>query len=165
MKLNADRLMRLSGITTRDEYTSTVLSESKGLNEMEVVLSDEDLEALGVDDTESVDVSMVTAEVVPAGEEPGEDPEVMASPEEDVGLEEAKLRNIIRNELLSVMKEVSAQKDSTSFSNARREKSLSSAMGFSGIGFGNNLTTNSATSRGAGGVRGFGGPGFMTTKK
>ena len=168
MKLDTDRLMRLSGIITRDEYTASVLNESKKLNEMEVVLSDEDLEALGVEDPEAADVSALSAEVVPADAEDVAEEE--AAPMEDMSaedsLEEAKLRDIIRKELVSIMQEVSENQDDKLFQNAQTQKTLAATMGFAGIGFGTSTRQpNAAVSRGPGGVQGFGGPGFMNAKK
>jgi hypothetical protein len=162
-----------------------MLKESTSrLREMEVVLSDEDLEALGVEDFEAADIEAVSAEVVPADAEeeaPEEDAEEEA-PEEDGEddfalegdvvddnnpkfeeadtVEEAKLRRIIRREVESIVSEVLAAKDEKGLRVAQNSKKLSSAMKFTNPGFGGNQRPQRRAARGPGGRKGFGGPGF-----
>tara|TARA_Y100000588_G_C14142954_1_gene876970 strand:- start:620 stop:1123 length:504 start_codon:yes stop_codon:yes gene_type:complete len=166
MRFNSNRLMRLSGVISRDEYTTEVLSESKkNINEMEVVLSDEDLAALGVEDPEAADVGAVTATVVPedAPEEDLEDDGLESAPTEDaeaMAVEESRLRDLIRKEVGLVIKEVMAQKEEEQIKSARRSKSVAVSMGFAGPGFGGQPSRKTDTARGIGGQRGFKGPGF-----
>ena len=158
------------------------------LNEMEatVVLSPETPgELAAVDDLaldpEAVDVepspeaTMTTGgapeEAVPEETLPAPDaealpeeeplPEPMTPEEEEL---EERLRRAIRHEVQSVLAEVQAKQEEAQLERGRRMKSVGVSMGFSGFGFKgakSNPSRNAATSRGPGGVRGFGGPGFM----
>jgi|OM-RGC.v1.016951929 hypothetical protein len=158
------------------------------LNEMEatVVLSPETPEELAaVDDLaldpEAVDVepspeaTMTTGgapeEAVPEETLPAPDaealpeeeplPEPMTPEEEEL---EERLRRAIRHEVQSVLAEVQAKQEEAQLERGRRMKSVGVSMGFTGFGFKGSKSTpsrNSATSRGPGGMRGFGGPGFM----
>tara|TARA_Y100001958_G_C21148887_1_gene485560 strand:- start:229 stop:540 length:312 start_codon:yes stop_codon:yes gene_type:complete len=72
------------------------------------------------------------------------------------------LAQMIREEIQKVLAETQSKKDISNIENARKNKSLTTSMGFAGVGFAsNNKTSSSAVSRGPGGTLGFGGPGFM----
>ena len=154
------------------------------LREMEVVLSDEDLETLGVEDLEAADPAALSAEVVPADDEgeeeaPEEAPEEEEGGEEDFALEtdsvvddnnpkfeegdtveEAKLRRIIRREVESVVNEVMATRDAKNLRVAQHSRKLSAAMKFTNPGFETKRRVSRTASKGPGGSKGFGGPGF-----
>ena len=72
-----------------------------------------------------------------------------------------ELAEMIREEIQKAIEDVSIKKDISSLNLAKKTKSLTTSMGFTGVGFANNNTTSKAISRGPGRTFGFGGPGFM----
>ena len=101
----------------------------------------------------------------PAAEEELPPPEAEEMPPvEDMEAElEERLRRAIRHEVQSVLAEVMAQEEEQQLEKGRKMKNVGVSMGFAGVGFKSSRPTrakNKAASRGAGGVRGFGGPGF-----
>ena len=71
------------------------------------------------------------------------------------------LAQMIREEVAKAIKEATKEKDLNDINLARRTKSASAAMGFSGIGFASsNSNGNKVTSNGRGGTISLG-PGFM----
>ena len=110
MQFSDDRLLRLSGITSRDEYRSTLLSEGT---------------------------------------------------QQHVTDDEERLREAIRKEVRSVIEEVLAERENQQVEKAMKTKSVAVSMGYGGYGYEPNVKKNRAVSRGAGGMTGFGGPGFM----
>ena len=161
------------------------------LNEMEatVVLSPETPEELAAVDDLAFDPEAVDIEPAPEataagpGDAPAEEmeaappepttPESEALPPEDALPEpttpeeeelEERLRRAIRHEVQAVLAEVQAKQDEVHLERGRKMKSVGVSMGFTGFGFEgakSNPSRNAAASRGPGGQKGFGGPGFM----
>jgi len=133
MNWNTDRIARLSGLISRDEYRETALNES--INRSQVFEADE--------------------------EEPEETEEPEEEKEGDT-VEEAKLRQIIRKEVGQVIDEVMAAREAKQLNDAQKSHNVGIAMGFSSPSFrAQEKRPNRARSRGPGGQHGFGGPGFM----
>ncbi len=139
MNWNTDRIARLSGLISRDEYRETALNES--INRSQVFEADED-----------------------EGSEDGADAKKdddTQEPDDDTA-NESKLRQIIRKEVGQVIDEVMAARDANQLHNAQKSRNVGIAMGFSSDAFRPSTNRpNRATSRGPGGKKGFGGPGFM----
>lgn len=134
MNWNTDRIARLSGLISRDEYRDNALNES--INRSQVFEAEDDATA----DAEAEDGETEDSDTV----------------------EEAKLRQIIRKEVGQVIDEVMASRDAAQLQNAQKSRSVSAVMGFASDAFrprSNN--PNRAAARGPGGKKGFGGPGFM----
>ena len=169
MMFDSDRMLRLSGLSSRDEYTASLLREQV---EEEVIGMDdgpgaelaaaedvvdtalEDAEA-DVEGAQDALVDMATAlgmEVVPAEE--------VEEVEEEVAVEEARLREAIRKEILAVLRETRAQEDEAAMADIRNSKSLVTAEDWA-RGTVHPKRKNKISLRGAGGTLAFGGPGFM----
>lgn len=71
------------------------------------------------------------------------------------------IAEIIREEMSIALAEMMQEKDMNDINMSKVNKSVATAMGFSGPGFTNQTVKNRSVSRGAGGTIGFGGPGFM----
>ena len=134
MSLNSDRLARLSGLISRDEYRNRALNEStQVVFEAEEETQEEEQSEESADAEESADT-----------------------------VEEAKLRQIIRREVSQIIDEVMASRDDKQLAHAQKSHNVGVAMGFSSPAFKpRSNTPNRATARGACGTKGFGGPGFM----
>ena len=166
MEFNADRMQYLAGVTGLDDYRTAVLKESKNINELDITLALEpadETEAAAVEELVGdleveVDVEepLATVETAPAEEE-----EVEVEKEETVA--EARLRRAIRKEIQAVLGEANVDRDERQFKQARRDKSVAAAMGWSNWASGkvHSPRKNRMAARGAGGTCGFGGPGFM----
>jgi len=138
MNWNTDRIARLSGLISRDEYRDNALNES--INRSQVFEADAESE-----DSKEKDVD----------DEPTDG-------EASDSVEEARLRSIIRKEVGQVIDEVMAAREATQLNNAQKSRSVSAVMGFSSDAFRPRTNRpNRAASRGPGGKKGFGGPGFM----
>jgi len=158
--------------------------------EATVVLSPETPEELAAVDDLALDPETVDVEPAPEataagpGDAPAEEmeaappepapPEAEALPPEDDALPEPatpeeeeleeRLRRAIRHEVQSVLAEVQASQEAEQLERGRKMKSVGVSMGFTGFGFKgakSNPSRNAAASRGPGGRKGFGGPGFM----
>ena len=70
------------------------------------------------------------------------------------------LAEMIQQEVTKVIKEMQIRKSEQDLYRAQATKSVSAAMGFAGIGFGNQHMSKSRPVYGAGGTRGFAGYGF-----
>lgn len=137
MNWNTDRIARLSGLISRDEYRNNALNEST--NRSQVFEAEDEAE----DEAEEAD---------------SEDEN------DDDTTNEAKLRQIIRKEVSQVIDEVMSARSAKQLSGGKKSHSVAAVMGFASSAFkprSNNHSKNRATSRGPGGKKGFGGPGFM----
>ena len=70
------------------------------------------------------------------------------------------LAEMIQQEVNKVIKEMQIRKTEQDLYRAQATKSVSAAMGFAGIGFGNKHMSKARPTYGAGGTRGFAGYGF-----
>jgi hypothetical protein len=140
MNWNSDRLARLSGLISRDDYRNNALNE--GVNGRLAETEDENNPKF--DEADEVDEAEDCKEV-----------------DEDDTVAEAKLRQIIRREVSQVIDEVLATREAKQLRHAKKTHSVSAVMGFSGPGFKPQNRSNRAASNGPGGKKGFGGPGFM----
>jgi hypothetical protein len=70
------------------------------------------------------------------------------------------LAEMIQQEVNKVIKEMQIRKTEQDLYRAQATKSVSAAMGFAGIGFGNQHMSKARPTYGAGGTRGFAGYGF-----
>jgi hypothetical protein len=112
---------------------------------------------------EEMEVAPMEPEAPEAEALPPEDalPEPATPEEEEL---EERLRRAIRHEVQAVLAEVQAAQSEQQLERGRKMKSVGVSMGFTGFGFKgakSNPSRNAAASRGPGGQRGFGGPGFM----
>jgi hypothetical protein len=156
------------------------------LNEMEatVVLSPETPEELAAVDDLALDPEIVDLEPTPEAQSASGDAEGAPTAEDlpmddpmagDPGMEEVpppedmeeeleeRLRRAIRHEVQVVLAEVMAQEEDQQIEKGRKMKNVGVSMGFAGVGFKSSRPSNAknkATSRGPGGTKGFGGPGF-----
>jgi hypothetical protein len=166
MEFNADRLQYLAGVTGLDNYRTAVLAESRNINELDVTLT---LEPADKTEAEEIDALVGDLEVDLEVEEPLVAVEI--APEEEVEVEvgeeetvaEARLRRAIRREIQAVLGETRIEQSERNFKQARRDKSIASAMGWNNWASGrvHSSRKNARTSRGPGRSVGFGGPGFM----
>jgi len=181
MNWNTDRIARLSGLISRDEYRETALNESinrSRLNEM----SPEEYYTQDSRDRENQNRGRHTdkaerqeseaqarkAREAEAGafgatraEEAAAD-DIKLAKERGDSVEESRLRQIIRKEVGQVIDEVMAARDAKQLHNAQKSRNVGVAMGFSSDAFRPRTNRpNRASSRGPGGKKGFGGPGFM----
>ena len=171
MIFNSDRLSRLSGLTSRDDYRETILKEHghQGYDQRED-------ESLGHRRGPERDFSQSEKARRDDSygkwgkrghEHPGQHIDKGMHEEDEVDeldeLEEAKIRKAIRQEVRAVLHDVLAERDERDIEHARKTHSVAASMGFGGTVHGKLPTrkNNRAAARGVGGTRGFGGPGFM----
>lgn len=173
MIFNSDRMLRLSGLSSRDEYTASLLREQVEEEDVEIeagpmagpgeeLAAAEDAVDAALDDAEAdvegaqdALIDMATAlgmEVVPAEE--------VEEVEEEVTVEEARLREAIRKEILAVLRETRTQEDEDAMADIRKSKSLVTAEDWA-RGTVHPKRKNKISLRGVGGTLAFGGPGFM----
>jgi len=81
-------------------------------------------------------------------------------PVEEVGVEEARLREAIRKEILAVLGESQATRDEETLAHVRQSKSVVTADRWAS-GRVHTKRNNKVSIRGLGGSLAFGGPGFM----
>ena len=114
MNFNTDRIARLSGLISGDEYKGNALNES----------------AQRVTEAEEDDNN-------PKFEEADEEDEDKREEKiEGDTVEEAKLRKIIRREVSQLLDEVIATRETKQLQHAQKTRSVGAAMGFMGVGFG-----------------------------
>ena len=168
MEFNADRLQYLAGVTELDDYRTAVLTESKNINELDVTLT---LEPADETEAEEIDALVGDLEIDLEVEEPlvavktapEEEEEVEVEVGEEETVAEAHLRRAIRREIQAVLGETRVEQSERNFKQARRDKSIASAMGWNNWASGrvHSSRKNARTFRGPGRSVGFGGPGFM----
>jgi hypothetical protein len=135
---NSNRMLRLSGLTSHDEYKSDLLLEGYDVEEgvyeaeEEVEMGEEEVE---MDDEESTDA------------------------EEEDTLAEARVRRVVRKEIAAVLREYLTAVDN-GFQRAQVKKSLTLANTWAS-GQVHTPKKNKSAHRGIGRSQGFGGPGFM----
>ena len=131
---DSNRLLRLSGLVSRDEYKSNLLLEAKETDDVEE----------GVYEADDADV---------------DDDGNGTTKEGDDILDETHIRRVIRKEIMAVLQEYRTA-DDRAFDAARAQKSLSVADNWAS-GRVHPPRKNKVSVRGIGHSRSFGGPGFM----
>ncbi|HIL97543.1 MAG TPA: hypothetical protein EYG51_16760 [Pseudomonadales bacterium] len=175
---NSNRLLRLSGLVSHDEYTSDLLLEeadqvSEGMGGRGIAGGLETISMIVKHLKNKPSKSKMVLDLLTGGDVSAElsraysDEEVVeeadyeadeAGEEEDT-LAEARVRRVVRKEIIAVLREYRAAVDG-GFVRTRFRKGTSAARRWAS-GQVNTPRNNKNAHRGIGHSRGFGGPGFM----